>query len=386
MKKKVILITLEAPIPFGGAAARWYYILLNQLISRGHDVSVFSAVSNENDIEKIKQTFPGVNIKAFAFPKRSKIESKVNTILKPYSYMFSDEMQFEVNERLKEPYDVIHLEQLWTTWLIRGHEHKAFVSVHYLTNIDLEFAQPGSLKERMTIWLMQRTEKKLLSRMIYIKTCSQRIENKIREWLPSHKIKSIPFAIDKALYPFFENAERPLKKRITLVASMNWYPGKSAAIRLLNNLWPILSEKNPDCVLTIVGWQAKSVLSSYLNMKNVEILENVPDIQPYFTSSSILLYAPARGSGMKIKILEAMLLGVPVVTTSEGVEGLRLIDGLHAMIAEDDESLIEKAHSLLNNLDLQRSMRVAGRKIIEEECSPESIMNEIEKCYSFNFN
>src|SRR5262245_19329373 len=144
MKKKVVLITLEAPIPFGGAAARWYYILLNQLIERGHDVSVFSAVSNKDDIGKIKLAFPHANIKAFEFPKRSRLHSKINTFFKPYSYMFSREMQLEINKRLNEPYDVIHLEQLWTTWLIKGHEHRAFVSVHYLTNIDLEFAKANS--------------------------------------------------------------------------------------------------------------------------------------------------------------------------------------------------------------------------------------------------
>jgi glycosyltransferase involved in cell wall biosynthesis len=384
--KKIILITLEAPLPFGGAAARWYYILLNQLIARGHDISVFCAVSKSDDVAKLKETFPGISIKAFPFPARSRFKSKLNTILKPYSYMFSDDMKLEINKRLNEPYDVIHLEQLWTSWLVKGHEHKSFVSIHYLTNIDLEYAHVDSFKEKITNWLMKRTERKLISRMEFIKTCSDRIEKRIKHWEPDKKIHSVPFAIDKSLYLFNADEPRPVQKRVTLIASMNWYPGKSAAIRLLNDIWPQLSALNPDCILTIAGWEARNVLKNYLNLKNVEIVENVKDIQPYFNASSILLYAPSRGSGMKIKILEAMLLGVPVVTTSEGVEGLRIKDNFHCMIAETDQELVKRADQLLNDISLQKEMRIRARMLIEQECSPEVIMNQIEKLYNFDFS
>ena len=382
MKKKIILITLEAPIPFGGAAARWYYILLTELLKRGHDVSVFSAVSKKEDIQKIKEAFPNTNIKAFEFPKRSGLKAKVETLLKPYSYMFSNELQQEINYRLLEPFDIIHLEQLWTAWLVKDHYKKVMMSVHYLTNIDLEFVKNNSFKDSLTNWLMKRTEKKLLKKMFYIKSCSNRIADKVNEWYPEKRIISVPFAIDKKLYLFSEDDLRPAQKRITLIASMNWYPGASAALRLLKELWPKLSELNPDCILTIVGWQAESVLSEFKKLKNVEILENVLDIVPYFQASSLLLYAPARGSGMKIKILEAMLLGAPVVTTSEGVEGLRVTNGKEVFVAEENSELIKKADQLLNDIELQKSMRIAARKFIEVECSASTIVDSIEKYYS----
>ncbi len=382
MKKKIILITLEAPIPFGGAAARWYYILLTELLKRGHDVSVFSAVSKKEDIQKIKEAFPNTNIKAFEFPKRSGLKAKVETLLKPYSYMFSNELQQEINYRLLEPFDIIHLEQLWTAWLVKDHYKKVMMSVHYLTNIDLEFVKNNSFKDSLTNWLMKRTEKKLLKKMFYIKSCSNRIADKVNEWYPEKRIISVPFAIDKKLYLFSEDDLRPAQKRITLIASMNWYPGASAAFRLLKELWPKLSELNPDCILTIVGWQAESVLSEFKKLKNVEILENVPDIVPYFQASSLLLYAPVRGSGMKIKILEAMLLGAPVVTTSEGVEGLRVTNGKEVFVAEENSELIKKADQLLNDIELQKSMRIAARKFIEVECSASTIVDSIEKYYS----
>ena len=382
MKKKIILIMLEAPIPFGGAAARWYFVLLNQLIKNGHDVSAFSAVSKKNEIAIIQQYFPKENIKAFLFPKRSGIKAKWQTLLKPYSYMFSDEMQESINQRLKEPYDVIHLEQLWTTWLIKGHEKKSIASIHYLSAIDLELVKGKDIKERMYFWLMKRTEKKMLSRLYAIKTCSKRLEKKIHEWFPEKKIISIPFAIDHQLYPFTPNDLRPTQKRITLIASMDWYPGKSAAIRLLEDLWPTLYKMNPDCVLTIVGWHAKKELKKYLELQNIEIYENVPDIHKFFINSSILLYAPCRGSGMKIKILESMLYGIPIVTTGEGVEGLDYVHRIHALVSDENSELIQYAHELLNNFDLQQKLRFNARKLVEMQCSVANVVSEIENFYS----
>ena len=64
-----------------------------------------------------------------------------------------------------------------------------------------------------------------------------------------------------------------------------------------------------------------------------------------------MVYAPSRGSGMKIKILEAMASGVPVVTTSEGVEGLPAVDGVHAGVCEDDAGLIDRTVALLEDPD-----------------------------------
>ena len=63
----------------------------------------------------------------------------------------------------------------------------------------------------------------------------------------------------------------------------------------------------------------------------VEIRSDVPDAQPFFRELDVLVYAPAVGSGMKVKVIEAMALGTPVVTNSQGIEGLPATDGVEAV-------------------------------------------------------
>jgi glycosyltransferase involved in cell wall biosynthesis len=113
----------------------------------------------------------------------------------------------------------------------------------------------------------------------------------------------------------------------------------------------------------------------------VTIEENVPETRPYFERASVLVYAPSRGSGMKVKIQEAMAFGVPVVTTSEGVEGLPAVDGVHAGVCEDDAGLVERTVELLLSPERQNRQRRAARELLETWCGPGPTLDGIEALY-----
>lgn len=85
---------------------------------------------------------------------------------------------------------------------------------------------------------------------------------------------------------------------------------------------------------------------------------------------------------MKIKILEAMGWGIPVVTTSEGSEGLPAQDQVHMGICEDDEGLIERAVKALNSVDVQNSWRHSARQLVEEHCGPRPTVDSMEEIYT----
>ena len=84
---------------------------------------------------------------------------------------------------------------------------------------------------------------------------------------------------------------------------------------------------------------------------------------------------------MKVKIQEAMAFGVPVVTTSDGVEGLPARDGQHAGISDDDAGLIERTVALLRDPGRQDRQRRAARQLLETHCGPEPTVAAIEAIY-----
>jgi glycosyltransferase involved in cell wall biosynthesis len=107
----------------------------------------------------------------------------------------------------------------------------------------------------------------------------------------------------------------------------------------------------------------------------------VPDTAPYFEATDVMLYAPQVGSGMKVKVLEALAQGTPVVTTRDGVEGLPAVDGVHAGICDDDAGLVERTVALLKNPELRRARRLAGRELIERTCGPGPTVDALERVY-----
>jgi len=380
---RIVLVMIEAPVPFGNAAARWFYVLLRELTARGHQVTALAACSKTSEMEEARQLFPApqYDLRLYPFPQRRGWRAKLATLRRPYSYMFSEALQEDLRAELARGFDILHLEQLWSGWLGLEHRERALVNVHHLVQIDLEQVRPDTLRGRFDRALMLHAERTLLRRLRHFRACTERLVPVMRQFNPSSRITTIPVGLDARLYPYIADDQRSGEPVVSIIGNMGWYPTSSAARRLLDRLWPAIKKRVPAARLQIVGWNAKSVLRDYLGQPDVSIEENVPDTRPYFERTAVLLYAPARGSGMKIKILEAFAYGVPVVTTSEGVEGLPAQDGLHAGICDEDAGLVERTVALLKEPMAQNRQRAAARQLLETHCHPQVTGSALEALY-----
>lgn len=384
--RNIVLVMIEPPLPFGNAAARWFYVLLKGLQERGHNVTAFAACSNPADLAAARSLFPesDFDLRLFLFPQRRGLLAKIETICRPYSYMFSREFKAALKQRLDAGYDILHMEHLWCGWLLSRQQLRTLVNVHYLFSIDLADEPRSTWKTKLHYSLMRLAERHLLRKTPHLLALSERIALAIKSTAPASKVDVVPLGLDLANYPFLSDTERNTSSPpvISVIGSMGWHPSRSAAIRLLTRLWPEIKRRVPTAKVQIVGWNAKTALRAYRELPDVDIQENVPDILPYFHRTTVLLYAPGRGSGMKVKVLESFALGVPVVTTSEGVEGLPAVDGIHAGIAEDDLALIERTVELLNSPALQNRQRHAARALLETHCSATATLSRLEQVYS----
>ena len=381
---RIVLLMIEPPLPFGNAAARWFYVLLKGLVGRGHDVTAFAACAKPGDVAAARELFPSpaFDLRPYPIVPDRGLSGKWRTLRKPFSYMFSSELKRDLDATLAEGFDVLHLEQLWSGWLGLRHVEKSLINVHYLLEIDLGLERPnrfGAWKDRV---LGLAAERRMARAYPHIRACTPRLEAALRRMNPRAEVTTVPFGIDSSLYPFIPDERRGTEPTLSLIGSMNWGPSRSAAERLLTRLWPEIKKQVPAARLQIVGWQARSALSEFLQLPDVAVVENVPETRPYFEATSVFVYAPGRGSGMKIKIQEAMAYGVPVVTTGEGVEGLPAADGRHAGICDDDNGLVERTVALLGDVERQNRQRHAARSLIESYCGPGPTLDALETVYA----
>lgn len=383
-KPRVLLILVEPPLPFGNAASRWYHVLIQQLHAREYDFDILVACGVPKDMEKAREAFKSWNnIYLFPFNHSRGPVAKIKNILYPFGYQFSAEFMQKLKRLNPDSYDIIHAESPWAGWATWKWAHKTALFVHYIMGIDLEHVKGTTAKDRLLFRRWFSAEKKVMSRHPNIVACSLRIQKHIASWNQGQKnLTAIPFAIDLSLYPFIHREKRQTAQPIvTIIGTMSWLPSLSAARRLITELWPSIKKQVPNAKLRVVGWSARERLQEFLHM-DMEVLENVPETRPYFEQASVLVYAPSRGSGMKIKILEALAFGVPVVTTNEGVEGLNVKDMVNVAVGEDNEELIAKTVKILKNTELQESLRTEGRKMLEQQCSPESVFDQVEHFYA----
>jgi glycosyltransferase involved in cell wall biosynthesis len=380
---RVVLVMLEAPVPLGNAAARWYYVLLRELVARGHRVTALAACSKPTEMDEARRLFPApeYDLRLYPFPARSGLRAKLDTARRPYSYVFSPDLRRDLEAELARGFDVLHLEQLWAGWVGLAHRDRAVVNVHYLFSIDLEDAPRPGWKYRVLWRLTQRAERRLLRHFPVVAALSPRLAARVREIAPAARVEVVPLGLDPALYPYTPDDRRPADPVVGVIGNMRWGPTRSAAVRLVARLWPGIKKRVPAARLQLVGWGARSALADYLALPDVTVLEDVPDARPYFEQTSVLVYAPGRGSGMKVKVLEALAHGVPVVTTADGVEGLPAVDGVHAGVCEDDAGLIDRAARVLTDPAAANRQRAAGRALLEAHCGPKPTVDAVERVY-----
>ncbi len=381
---RIVLVMIEPPLPFGHAIGRWYYVLLRGLVERGHRVTAFAACSKAEEIPAARALFPApkYDLRLYPFPPRGRgPRSKLETVVRPYSYMFSGPLKADLERGLAAGFDVLHLDGIWTGWAGLRHTGRSLLNVHSLYRVDLAAEPPTSMVEALQRRLLYAAERAQLRRYPWLTVLSDRLADEVRGLIPGKEVGVCPLGLDPSLYAYLPDDRRPDDPVVSMIGSMGWAPSRSAAVRLITRLWPAIRDRVPAARVQVVGWGARAALADYLGAPGVTVEEDVPDTRPYFERTAVLLYAPERGSGMKIKILEALGYGVPVVTTPEGVEGLPAVDGVHAGVADDDAGLVDRTVRLLSDPAARGRQRARGRELLEAHCGPGPTVDRIEQMY-----
>lgn len=174
----------------------------------------------------------------------------------------------------------------------------------------------------------------------------------------------LPNCIDIHSYTFPEKKEK--KQNLLFIGSLNWHPNIDALCDFVHKVFPQLVKELPDIHLYIVGRNpVKKVFRLQTQFsRTITICSNVVDIKEYFRKADIFICPLRIGSGTRIKVLEAIASGVPVVTTSVGVEGLEFENGKELLIADTSEQFMASINNLLTDPTYYANIRDnAGKRV-----------------------
>jgi sugar transferase (PEP-CTERM/EpsH1 system associated) len=228
--------------------------------------------------------------------------------------------------------------------------------------------------------LLRRFEPQVHQSVAATTMCSDGERDEARSWSPDASIHTVPNGVD--LDYFAPQPQREvLRDMVVFTASFDAPQNSDAARWLLREVFPRILARRPDARLVLVGRNPSAELCAAAGPR-VTVTGTVVDVRPFVAESSVFI-APIRiGSGTRLKILEAMAMAKPVVSTTVGAEGIAYRDGEHLVIADTPDAFAERVVALFDHPEEGRRLGAAGRALVKADYDWYAIGDQLEEVYA----
>jgi hypothetical protein len=166
---------------------------------------------------------------------------------------------------------------------------------------------------------------------------------------------------------------------LLFIGSLNYYPNIDAIMHFWIEIWPHVQRRNPSCRLIVAGRNANKAICELVREPGFTLIENPADIRTVAAMASVSIVPLRIGAGSRLKILDSMAVGLPVVTTGVGCDGLAVDDGEHVMIRDDPQAFAEAIVDLLRDARIWNRLRENGRRLIEQRYSWETTLKSLDE-------
>lgn len=304
------------------------------------------------------------------------------------SRYFSTDFDIELQKVLKEnTFDVIHLESLFMTpylGTIREFSSaKVVLRSHNLEHLIWERLANVEKKSAKRIYLkhlsakLKQYEKNVLNEVDGIAAISFDDLKRYESLNCDIPLQTVPFGIDLEKYPLGKALN---DKTISFchIGSMNWSPNIEGVNWFLDDILPEVKQKKFK--VHLAGREMPKYLTR-LKDTRVEVHGVVDSANAFINMHHVMVVPLLSGSGMRIKIIEAMALGKAVITTTVGAEGIDAKHGENIMIANSPKEFAATIDSLMQHPQKVKQLGENARKLVEEKYDNKIIMDDLISFY-----
>ncbi len=160
---------------------------------------------------------------------------------------------------------------------------------------------------------------------------------------------------------------------VAFVALMGWKPNVDAAVWFTREVWPLVRSRVPEAQLMLVGREPAAAVRD-LASDSVTVTGTVPDVRTYLARCTVALAPLLSGGGTRLKVLEALDAGRPVVATSVGIDGLTDLVGRGVLVADKPQEYADLVSGLLEDPDAAEKLGVLGHEAVRERYSWDRVL------------
>lgn len=362
---KILQVTNKVPFPTKDGSAIACMNLTRGFSNLGHQVTIITMNTEKHSISLEEIPEPVKDLADFNLvevPARiSKMAAMVNFLFsrKPYNAVRFISRTFikELTTLLKQnSFDIIQLEGLYLCPYIpvirKYSSAKVVYRAHNIehdiwdrTAVNAKGLKRFYLKNLTT--RIRKFEKKCLNTYDLIVPITERDLRFLDKMGNKKPAQVSQTGIDASvLIPNAKNLEHP---SLFHIGSLEWTPNQEGIMWFMDNCWPQIHKNFPDIKFYIGGRNAPAWLIHKLEVENVVFEGEIEDAYQFMNSKSIMIAPLLSGSGMRIKIIEGMALGKPIVTTTIGTEGISTENGKNIVVADEADQFVTAVSNLINN-------------------------------------
>jgi glycosyltransferase involved in cell wall biosynthesis len=223
---------------------------------------------------------------------------------------------------------------------------------------------------KRTAKLIERAEERLLDTPATHTVTSERERQKLLARRPNTNIQVIPNGVDTSFYTATKIAEAcrrrgksDSKSTILFVGSMDFHANVDAVTWFSRTAWPEIARNHPDLHFTIVGRDPTPEVRA-LASDRIHVTGTVDDVRPFYASAVAAVVPLRSGSGTRLKILESMAAGVPVVSTQLGAEGIDVEHDVHILLADSAPDIVAAVHRIASSAEVRSRLSQAARSLV----------------------
>lgn len=372
--KNILYITTRLPYPLIGGDRLHIYHYLKELKNRGYKITLVSLVSKEDDLTgALEHSEFYTKLIPVKFDKKLAYLNAAKAIFndRPFivEYFYNKNMQKVIDKEISTgEYDVV------IGYIIRSlpylQKHKNIKRIIHLCDAvsmmyERRLKEKSSLFDRFKIGIeylkVKNYEKKackITDRQVLI---SETDKKYLEKFADVSNTEVIGLATDTDYYSPIDCKK---ENNICFVGSMQYIPNSEAALYFAKEIFPLVKKEIPDAKFKIIGANPrKDLLDGVKNIDGVEVTGKVDDVREYMKDCKVSVCPVKIAGGIQTKILEAMSMGIPVVTTPEGAEGIGAGSDL-LLVAYSDDEYAKKVVEIITNDKLRQDISSKVREYI----------------------
>ncbi|QQS27764.1 MAG: glycosyltransferase [Sphingobacteriales bacterium] len=362
----ILQICKKNPFPVADGEAIAIWSITKELHRAGHEVTLLAMNTPKHNfnVDQLPEDFKSVaKFETVFINTNLNLFSAFKALLQNRSYnikrFISQDFANKLTTLLKEQhFDIVLMEGIYLAPYLNlikkiAPDTPVFMRTHNIEHL---------------IWQRLAQEEKNIFKSIYLKILAKQFKSYEKKMLPEfdglipispidanilkqlgchQKMMVLPAGVDTNNYPFLLPDQTP-EATLFFIGSLDWLPNRQGLIWLFNEVLPIVRKTFPEVQLYVAGRNSPDSFK-HQQIVGVNIVGEVPDAIRFMMNHTIMVVPLFSGSGMRVKIIEAMALGKPIVATSIAAEGIEYSDGKNILIADSAERFAENIIVLLKN-------------------------------------